>query len=291
MKKIAILGCENSHASNFLDFIYNTDKYRDVEVVGVYSNEPDAAKALNEKFGVKVLENYTDALGQIDGLVITARHGDLHYEYAKPYIDSGIPMFIDKPLTIKESDAVEFMNELKSRGVRVSGGSSLKHDIGVKTLKSERENLVDGETLGGFVRAPLNADNIYGGFYFYAPHLVEVVSEIFGRYPVSVLAERKGKVTNVKFSYENYTVSGVFVDDNYVYYACRLADKSVKGMNLESTVEHNWFESEFDEFYAILGGAESPISYEDLFSSVFVMNAIDRSLASGKEETVSYFKS
>lgn len=290
MKKIAILGCENSHASNFLDFIYNTDKYRDIEIVGVYSNEPTAAKALNEKFGVPVLENYTDAVGKIDGLVITARHGDLHYEYAKPYLDSGIPMFIDKPLTIKAADAVEFMNELKSRGTRVSGGSSLKHDIGVKTLKSERENLVDGETLGGFVRAPLNSDNIYGGFYFYAPHLVEVVSEIFGRYPVSVNAKRVGKTTNVQFNYEGYTATGMFVDENYVYYACRFADKSVKGMNLESTTEHNWFESEFAEFYAVLNGADSPVSCEDLFSSVFVMNAIERSLLSGKEEKVIYFE-
>lgn len=290
MKKIAILGCENSHASNFLDFICNTDMYRDVEVVGVYSNEPAAAKALNEKFGVKVLENFDDAVGQIDGLVITARHGDLHYEYAKPYLDSGIPMFIDKPLTIKESDAIEFMNELKAHGIRVSGGSSLKHDIGVKTLKSERENLVDGETLGGFVRAPLNANNIYGGFYFYAPHLVEVVSEIFGRYPISVEAKKVGKTTNVQFNYEGYTVNGTFVDDNYVYYACRFADKSVKGMNLESTAEHNWFKSEFDEFYAILNGGESPVSYKDLFSSVFVMNAIERSLTGGKEEKITYFE-
>lgn len=290
MKKIAILGCENSHASSFLDFIYNTDKYRDVEVVGVYSNEPAAAKALNEKFGVKVMDNYDGAVGQIDGLVITARHGDLHYEYAKPYLDSGIPMFIDKPLTIKASDAVEFMNELKSRGIRVCGGSSLKHDIGVKTLKAEREALVDGDTLGGFVRAPLNADNIYGGLYFYAPHLVEVVSEIFGRYPISVEAKRQGKVTNVRFNYEQYTANGTFVDDNYVYYACRFADKSVKGMNLESTKDHNWFESEFDEFYALLGGADSPASYEDLFASVYVMNAIERSLLSGREEAVKYFE-
>ena len=130
MKKIAILGCENSHAATFLDFIYNTDSYRDVEVVGVYSNEPAASKALNEKYGVKILENYTDAVGQIDGLVVTARHGDLHYEYAQPYIESGIPMFIDKPVTIKESEAIEFMKELKSRGIKVSGGSSLKHDFG-----------------------------------------------------------------------------------------------------------------------------------------------------------------
>ena len=190
MKKIAILGCENSHAATFLDFIYNTDEYRDVEVIGVYSNEPAASKALNEKFGVNILEDYTDAVGKIDGLIITARHGDLHYEYAKPYLDSDIPMFIDKPLTIKETDAKEVMHELKTRGTRVSGGSSLKHDFGVKTLKAEHEAEIGGKTLGGFVRAPLNADNIYGGFYFYAPHLVEVVSEIFGRYPVSVSSRR-----------------------------------------------------------------------------------------------------
>lgn len=290
MKKIAILGCENSHAATFLDYIYNMDKYRDVEVVGIYSNEPEAAKTLSEKYGVKVLDNYADAKGKIDGLVITARHGDLHYEYAKPYLESGIPMFIDKPLTISEADAKEFMNELKARNIRVSGGSSLKHDFGVKTLKAERLENTDGKTLGGFVRAPINSNNIYGGFYFYAPHLVEVVSEIFGRYPSSVKAAKKENVTTVEFIYEDYSVYGLFVDDNYVYYACRFADKSVKGMNLESTDEHNWFESEFAEFYEILNGAPSPVSYSDLFSSVFVMNAIERSLLSGKEEKISYIE-
>ena len=290
MKKIAILGCENSHAATFLDFIYNTADYSDVEVVGVYSNEPAASKALNEKFGVNILENYDDAVGKIDALIITARHGDLHYEYAKPYLDSGIPMFIDKPLTIKESEAIEFMNELKSRGIKTCGGSSLKHDIGVKTLKNEHQQSVDGNTLGGFVRAPLDASSVYGGFYFYAPHLVEVVSEIFGRYPVSVRAKVNGSVTNVEFNYSDYTVNGVFVEHNYVYYACRFADKTVKGMDLESTTEHNWFKSEFDEFYEIISGGNATVSYNDLFSSVFVMNAIERSIASGKEEKVNTYK-
>ncbi len=290
MKKIAILGCENSHAATFLDFIFNTENYKDVEVVGVYSNEPAASKALNEKFGVAVLDGYADAVGKIDGLIITARHGDLHYEYAKPYIKSGIPMFIDKPITIKENEAIEFMKELKAHGVRISGGSSLKHDLGVETFKKDREELVDGETLGGFVRAPLDSESVYGGFYFYAPHLVEVVSEIFGKYPVSVEASRKDAVTSVKFNYDSYSVNGMFVENNYVYYACRMSEKSVKGMTLECTEGHNWFKSEFDEFYALLDGAESPVSYGDFISSVFVMNAIVRSLESGKEEKVNQYE-
>ena len=289
MKKIAILGCDNSHANNFLEFIFNNEKYSDVEVVGVYSNEAAAAKALNEKYGVRILENYTEALGKIDGLIITARHGDLHYEYAKPYLDSGIPMFIDKPVTISEADATEFMNALKRRSVKVSGGSSLKHDYNVKLLKKEREENEGGATLGGFVRAPLNLDNIYGGFYFYAPHLVEIVLEVFGRYPVSVYAERNGKITSVRFRYDEFLVNGTFVNDNYVYYACRFSEKTVKGAELASTKENNWFEGEFDEFYSMLHGEESPSSYEDLFSSVYVMSAIERSLLCGTEQKVNYF--
>ena len=289
MKKIAILGCENSHADTFLNFIYNTDGYRDVEVVGVYSNEPEAMKKLNEKYGVGMLENYADAVGKVDGLIITARHGDLHYEYAKPYIESGIPMFIDKPVTIKESEAISFMQELKAGGVRVCGGSSLKHDYNVKAFKKESEENVDGKTLGGFVRAPIDMASVYGGLYFYAPHLVEVVSEIFGRYPLSVNAKVNGEVVSVNFNYGEYTVDGAFVEHNYLYYACRSSEKSVKGAYLESTDEHNWFKSEFDEFYSILHGGESPVSYEDLISSVFVMNAIERSLTSGKEEKVNAF--
>ena len=115
MKRIAILGCENSHANAFLKFIREREEFSDVEVVGVYSDQKEAAEKLKEQFGVPVLEDYDDAVGQLDGLIITARHGDNHYKYAKPYIDSGIPMFIDKPITVSEAEAVEFMRRLREK--------------------------------------------------------------------------------------------------------------------------------------------------------------------------------
>ena len=49
MKKIVILGCENSHADKFLNLIKNTPDYPDIEVIGVYSDERAAA----EKLGVE----------------------------------------------------------------------------------------------------------------------------------------------------------------------------------------------------------------------------------------------
>ena len=60
MYKIAILGCENSHAKNFLDLIA-AGAYPEIEVVGVYSNEPEAAKKLADRFGVAILDCYDAA--------------------------------------------------------------------------------------------------------------------------------------------------------------------------------------------------------------------------------------
>ena len=122
MKRIAILGCENSHADHFLKALRENPDYADYEMVGIYSIDEEASQKLHEEFGAPILSSFDEAVGKIDGLIITARHGDSHYKFAKPYIDSGIPMFIDKPITVKEDEAVEFMKRLRERGVRISGG-------------------------------------------------------------------------------------------------------------------------------------------------------------------------
>ena len=284
MKRIAILGCENSHANAFLKFIREREEFSDVEVVGVYSDDRTAAEKLRESFGVPVMEDYADAVGKIDGLVITARHGDNHYKYAKPYIDSGIPMFIDKPITIDGDEAVAFMRALKENNVRISGGSSLKQDVFVRQLKQEAEQEVDGKTLGGYVRAPYMSGSAYGGFYFYAQHLVEMVCEIFGRFPLSVTARQNGKQVHVLFHYEDYDCVGLFCEKNYVYYASRMAEKDVKSFVIPST--DDWFYEEFKEFYGLLSGGAQAVAYDAFVSPVFVMNAIERSLQSGHEEPV-----
>ena len=285
MKRIVILGCENSHADAFLTCIRDREEFHNVEVIGVYSDDTAAAKKLHDRFGVPVLAHYADAVGLIDGLVITARHGDNHYKYAKPYIDSGIPMFIDKPITVSEADVTAFMGQLAAKGVRVCGGSSLKQDVYVKKLKAEAAAAAGGNTLGGFVRAPYQAENPYGDFYFYAQHLVEIVCEIFGRFPLSVSARKNGAQIHVNFHYEGYDCTGLFCDQKYVYFAARMAESTSTSYSIPST--RDWYYAEFREFYELLLGAPQEVSYEAFAAPVFIMNAIMRSLESGHEVPVS----
>ena len=290
MKKIVILGCENSHADTFLGFIKNDPKFADLEVLGVYSDEEAAAKKLAEKYGVKIMNSFDEAVGKVDGVVVTARHGDNHYKYAAPYIKSGVPMFIDKPISVSEADALRLVRECKAAGVKLAGGSTCVHDEFVQKLKREREENFNGKTLSGFVRCPVNLKNNYGDFFFYSEHLVGILSTIFGFYPESVKAYENDGAITVVFRYKDYDVTGLYVDKNNLYYAMRVAENGVHGEELSITENNPCFKIEFSEFYGLLNGKEQRRSYEDFIAPVFVLNAIKKSLDAGEEIRVEKFE-
>ena len=99
----------------------------------------ESAEKLNKTYGVYVAKSYDEFAGIVDGVMITARHGDNHYKYVKPYIKYGIPMFIDKPITISEQKAVILKKELIENNVKVSGGSVCKYPELVQNLTDERQ--------------------------------------------------------------------------------------------------------------------------------------------------------
>ena len=290
MKKIVILGCENTHADTFLGFIKNDADFSDVEVLGVYSDDKAAAESLSEKYGVKSMCAFDEAVGKVDGVIVTARHGANHYKYAAPYIKTGVPMFIDKPITVSEEDALKLARECKKAGVKLTGGSTCVHDERVQTLKAEHDGNKDGKTLSGFVRCPVNLKNNYGDFYFYSEHLADIASTVFGFYPESVKAYKNAEKITVVFRYKDYDVIGLYVDKNNLYYAMRIAENGVHGEKLPINELNPCFKVEFDNFYGLLCGKNQRLSYEDLIAPVFVLNAIKRSLDSGKEEKVNKFE-
>ena len=133
-------------------------------------------------------------------------------------------------------------------------------------------------------------ENAYGGFFFYSQHLVEIVGEIYGRYPKSVKTSVNGKQITVIFKYESYDVVGLFTDGNYKYYAMRAFVDGVKGADFYVAGSSPCFYDEFNEFYETLSGAEQVSTFEDMIAPVFVLNAIARSLKTGNEEPVKEFK-
>ena len=283
MYKVAILGCENSHADTFLEAVLEKKVVEDIEFVGVYSEDMEAAQKLHDRFGVYVAERYDEFVGKIDGLIVTARHGANHYKYAKPYIESGIPMFIDKPITYSENDATAFMAELKEHKVPVFGGSMVVFSEGIRRLKESLNTDEYGKIVGGFIRMPVKKCNPYGNFHFYSQHGVQCMLEVFGMNPRSVQVFEKGITYTCVVRYDEFDVVLFYAENYKVYYqAVNYEDKFLgEEISLDECADR-----EFMEFYELLTTRNQKTSYEEIFAPVYVINAIDRAIKSGKEETV-----
>ncbi len=283
MFKIAILGCENSHANSFLGQLRD-GRHPDMTVVGVYSDEEAPCQKLHNEFGVYVMKSYDELVGQVDGIMVTARHGDNHYKYAKPYLSSGIPMFIDKPITCRGEEAVEFMREAKKYNVRLCGGSSCKYLPGVVKMAEEVKNGDYGTIRGGNVCAPLEMFSTYGGVYFYAQHLMQTMMTIFGNDILSISAIPVNKEMGIVAEYKDFPITGSFTSEGWYYHAAVFGGKGLKTEKFE--FDNHPFACEFDDMYDLLCGKPMKETYDEFIRPVFVLNALEASMKSGRRETV-----
>jgi len=252
--------------------------------VGVFSEEIEAAKKLNELFGVHVMNDYGELAGTLDGLMITARHGDNHFKYAKPYLNDGIPMFIDKPITCSEKDAVEFMQIARKNNIRFCGGStcaSLKETLDLAKCVKEGEC---GTLRGGSLVCPIQLDSPYGQFYFYAQHLIDVMLTIYGEGVVAVRATKTDGCVTLDAYYDNYTVVGTYLEKISYYATTVYGSECVRHEQLVFTPKS--FRHEMNDMYDLLLGKDMKKSYESFIKPVYIMNAILRSIDSGKVEKV-----
>lgn len=282
MYKIALLGCENSHSAAFLDLI-SQGLYPDIEVIGVYSDEKESCDYLKEKYGVYVMNSYDEFVGKVDGIMITARHGDNHYKYAKPYLDDGIPMFIDKPITITVEEAEEFMAEARKRNVRLIGGSTCAYVKETLEMAEVFKSNELGEFVGGNLICPLHIFEKYGGFYFYAQHLVQIMTTVFGTGVKEVLAHKNGDNYTLIVKYDNFEITASYRCINH--YVITVCGKD-NAKTCTFTVDQDCFRHEMDEMKRLLDGGEQQFTYEEFILPVYLMNAIERSAKSGKWEKI-----
>lgn len=283
MFKIAILGCENSHADAFIKLI-REGKYPELEVVGVYTDDESANERMRTNYGVYTAKSHDEFVGAVDGIMITARHGDNHLKYALPYIETGMPIFIDKPATASVEDARKFAALLEKYKNPFSGGSSCICTEEVRAIKAGIEGGEYGRVIGGYLRAPVDLKNAYGDFWFYAQHLVQIMQETFGYYPKSVRAFVREGAVNCVYRYDDYDVYAEFVAGNYLYHLSVSGEKTVAHTDI--LVNEAIYVHEMNEYYSVTRGGENPFSLSDFFAPVFVIDATIRAIASGNEEII-----
>ncbi|CAA9216157.1 MAG: hypothetical protein AVDCRST_MAG77-212 [uncultured Chloroflexi bacterium] len=188
---LGIVDCDTSHVVAFTERLNHVGIAEDQWVNGaqVVAAVPlpslisqERIEPFTEKlrgYGIEILPRSEELLGRIDGVLIEAVDGSVHLERALPFIEAGLPVWIDKPLACSTADARQLVGAARRKGVPLLSASALRFDLPVQEVHSRREEL--GAVLGVDAYTPATTHPRNPGFFHYAVHGVEIVYALMGR--------------------------------------------------------------------------------------------------------------
>jgi hypothetical protein len=119
----------------------NTLRILGARVTHVWTDNPaDAPKVAAASRIEQVVSRPEDVIGQVDAVIIGTDDGHEHVRRARPFIEAGLPVFVDKPLAINVPDLNQFIRWHKAGSVFLSS-SNMRYAPEVKQILRQKNQL------------------------------------------------------------------------------------------------------------------------------------------------------
>ncbi len=286
--RLGIIGMDTSHAPAFTRLLNDTnsaDRVPGARVVAAFKDfSPDLESSrtrvdgyteeLVGKWGVKLHDSIESMCREVDAVLIESVDGRRHLEQARPVIEAGKPLYIDKPMAASLKDVVEIFRLARERGVPVFSASSLR--FGTKT-QAVRNGAI-GPVLEAETFSPSPIDPTHPDLFWYGIHGVESLFTVMGP---DCEAVRRGRTADGRIEVTGRWAggrTGIFREGQG--YGGR-----ARGEKGESEVgAFDGYRPLLVEIVRFLETGTPPVAPEETVRIFAFMEAADQSLARGGEE-------
>lgn len=190
-KRVGIIGLDTSHVTAFAGALNKPDKAAAFAGFRVTAAFPGGSadipssrdrvagftETLRDKHQVRIVASIPELLAEVDCVLLESVDGRPHLEQARPVIEAGKPLFIDKPLAGSLADAVELLDLAKARGVPVFSSSGLRFSPGIVQMKSDPKV---GKIVGVDAFSPCSLEEHHPDLFWYGVHGVETLYTLMG---------------------------------------------------------------------------------------------------------------
>jgi len=285
--KIGIIGAENSHTAGF-GKLFNVEKaFPGMEVTYVWGEtRAFAEKAMQAGHIPNQVDNPNDMLGKIDGLIVDHRHAKFHLEPAIPFIEAGVPTFIDKPFCYRAKEGKAFLELAKKHGTPVTSFSSIANSYDTFDIKEQLKTM---GTIDQVVRyGPVELDSEYGGIFFYGVHIVQPLLYLFGDTVEKVRVQKNGKNSTASLVFaDGMMASLIFTSKKYGWQTFVETEEGV--VQLKSRLEEKTPGKNYVDMVHMFKTGETFRSNESIIHCVAVLEALEKSVTSEQWEKVAKF--
>ncbi len=190
MIRLGIVDFDTSHVVAFTQRLNHIEASEDqwiegAQIVmgcpGTSLLSPERVPGFTEKlksYGVPLVDDPTDMIGKVDGVLIESVDGSVHYDRAKPFLEAGVPMFIDKPFTCSLEQAKELAEIAEKKNVTLFSSSSLRYGLEVQELRKNEAEV--GKVVGADAYSPGSLHPRNPGLFHYGIHGLEVLYALMG---------------------------------------------------------------------------------------------------------------
>jgi len=283
--RIGIIGSENSHTAAIARIINVEKRIRNCSVDYVWGETQEFAKRAAKDgqipYTVKMPRQMLD---KVDAVIVDHRHPKYHLKAVWPFVEQGIPAFVDKPFCYRSSEGEEFLRMAKKKGTPVTSFSVLPHQASFRRFQKKLGSL--GTILSATSCGPADVRSRWGGVFFYGIHQVDMVLNAFGYDVAAVLVTSNGRNATGQLIYPK----GLVVTMALIKKGCPeffLSAVGTKGtVHMPITGDKNVYLNGVKAFTTMFKTGKEPLTHEQILRPVQVLEALERSLESGETEKV-----
>ena len=191
MVRLGIVDFDSSHAVAFTRILNQVHPSKEQWVVGarIVAGCPLPSAVQSEEkvkeyaqqcaaAGVEMVDSPEELLGRVDGVMIESDDGRTHLERARPFLEAGLPVWIDKPLAFSLAEAREILDLAASHKAPGFSASSLRYAAEVVDVKQQSQTY--GEVLGAMTFSPSKDQGSNPGLIYYGIHAIEMLYALMG---------------------------------------------------------------------------------------------------------------
>jgi predicted dehydrogenase len=196
--RVAVIGLDTSHSIEFPRRMQAPDCPAENRVKGLRAvtclrfNTPftnrqvlDDRKKQLEEWGVKVTEDFDEAVSDCDAIMLEINDPSYHLEYFKKCIDLGKPIFLDKPMADTYENGKRIYDLAKEHNLKVMSASALRYS---HNLLHACNSVPEPEQ--AYIYGPLGIPAAGSGIVWYGVHCFEMLERAMGRGAVRIDVRR-----------------------------------------------------------------------------------------------------
>jgi len=290
--RIGLIWPDSSHAERFSELCNlptgtNSGNHVDhARVVAVWGEDRERNLTLAENFGIELIADRKEDLVQhIDLAIVMSRNGAFHLDLARPFLEAGIPTFVDKPIANTVEDARAISHLARKHGTPVTSFSTYRTSASMAHLRQQQVTSLGGFTFGTFT-GPGHLENEYGGLIFYGIHAAELALFFMGPGAKHVRCDTHGGNTSAVVTWpdERSAVINVLGNAAYVF---QVSLYGPDGHHFELPDASHLYRDGLEVALAMARSGQEPLEHESFIEPIALIAAMNASRRSGRTEEIS----